>query len=71
MVLIMRERMPEEAIRCMIKPHDALEDVLYLAADNNLAEKYQETRFPEINSQATMEIFENRLFLQTRWVPKK
>jgi hypothetical protein len=36
--------MPEgtlkEAIRCMIKPHDALEDNLYLAADNNLAERY-------------------------------
>jgi hypothetical protein len=37
---IMPERMPEEATRFMIKLHNALEDVLYLATDNNLAEKY-------------------------------
>jgi hypothetical protein len=36
----MHEGTLEEAIRCMIKPHDALEAVLYLAADNNLAKKY-------------------------------
>jgi len=30
----MNEETLEEAIRCMIKPHDALEDVLYSSTDN-------------------------------------